>query len=130
MGYRLAAAVVVIVHLAFVAFVLGGGFLAWRWRCLLRPHLVAVATSAALAVMGLDCPLTDIEKWLHGLAGDATYAGGFVAHYLVEPVHPAGITPELRIGLRVFTVAVVVAAYLGLVLVRRSRPRLLPARQA
>ena len=130
MGYRLAAVVVVLAHLAFVGFFLAGGFLAWRWRRLLRLHLVAVVTSGVLAVAGLECPLTELEKRLLRSAGDEPYAGGFIAHYLVEPVHTAGMTPELRIGLRGLAIAVVVAAYAG-VMVMRRRPTALPAaRQA
>ena len=124
MGYRSAAFLVVVVHLGFVAFVLTGGYLAWRWRRLLALHLLAVATSAYLAVSGTECPLTDLEKWLRRRAGDEAYAGGFIAHYLVEPVRPAGITPGLRTGLRVFTVTAVVAAYAGLLLLHaRQRER-------
>ena len=123
MGYDVAALVVVLAHLAFVVFVLAGGFLAWRWRRLLPLHLLAVATSGGLAVAGLDCPLTDLEKWLRRLAGDEPYTGGFIAHYLVEPVLGAGITPEVRIGLRVFTIAAVAAAYVGGMMLRASRDR-------
>jgi hypothetical protein len=116
-----AALLVVLTHLAFVVFVLAGGFLVWQWRRLLPFHLAAVATSAALAVAGLDCPLTDVEKGLLRLAGDEPYTGGFIAHYLVRPLYGGGMTPGLRIGLRVFTVAVVATAYLGLILLRGDR---------
>ena len=118
MGYRLAAWLVVVVHLAFAAFVLVGGFAAWRRRSLIRLHLPAVAVSASLALAGLDCPLTNVEKWLRRRAGEAPYGGGFIAHYLVTPIHPGGVTPAIRVGLRVFTVAVVAVAYAGLVALR------------
>ena len=122
MGYRSAALLVVVAHLSFVAFVLAGGFLAWRWRKLLPLHLVAVAISGGLAVAGLDCPLTDLEKWLRRLAGDDPYAGGFIAHYLVQPVSGAAMTPELRVGLRVFTVTSVLTAYAGVLMLRTRLP--------
>jgi len=107
-GYRVAAAGVVVVHLAFVAFAIFGGYLVWRWRTLLPLHLTAIAISASLALLGLDCPLTDLEKWLRQRAGDQVYRGGFIAHYLV----PGGTTPALRVA----TVVVVVAAYVPLAL--------------
>jgi hypothetical protein len=124
-GYRLAAWLVVVVHLAFVAFALVGGFVAWRWPSLIRLHVPALVLSASLAVAGLDCPLTDVEKWLRRRAGDVTYRDGFIAHYLVAPVHPAGMTPTIRVGLRVFTVVVVAASYTGVVALR---PRLKASR--
>jgi len=116
----LAAGVVVAVHLAFVVFVLVGGFAAWHWRQLLRPHLVAVGVSAALALAGLDCPLTELEKWLRELAGDVPYRGGFISHYLVEPVYSPGTTPTVRVVLRVVTVAITLAAYVGYLARRRA----------
>lgn len=113
MGFRLAALVVVLAHLAYVVFVVAGGYLAWRRPALVRFHLLAVAISAGLALAALDCPLTEIEKSLLRRAGETPYRGGFIEHYLVEPV--AGpMTPGLRLGLRVVTVAVVVLAYAGL----------------
>ncbi len=119
MGFRLAAALIVAAHLAFVAFLLGGGFLAWRRPEVLLLHVPAVAISATLALSGTDCPLTDLEKWLRVRAGAPAYSDGFVSHYLVRPIHPRGITPALDVGLLVFTAAVVATAYLGL-LVRRA----------
>ena len=127
MGFRAAAALVVVLHLTFVAFVLAGGYLAWRWRAILPLHIVAVAISGALAVAGLDCPLTDIEKWFHRQAGDPVYRSGFIAHYLI----PGTMTPSVRLALRIFTVAVVAVAYLGLIVrspsVRRRRPNRTPS---
>src|SRR5262249_2928244 len=102
MGYRLGAVLTVAVHLAFVGFVLVGGFAAWRWRAVLPWHIAAVAISGALAVTGLDCPLTAVEKWFRRHAGVSVYKGGFIAHYLV----PGGMTPGRRLALRVATVAV------------------------
>jgi hypothetical protein len=113
----MAAAFVVVVHLGFVAFAILGGYAVWRWRTVLPLHLTAVAISVSLALSGLDCPLTDLEKWLRGRAGDAVYRGGFIAHYLV----PGDTTAALRIA----TVAVAAGAYVPLIL--RSR---WPARRA
>jgi hypothetical protein len=119
MAYRRAADLTVAVHLAFVVFVLAGGFVAWRRPRVLRLHVPAVAVSAVLAIRGLDCPLTDVEKWLRRRAGDSVYESGFIAHYLVEPVYAPGTTPTVRVGLRVFTIAVVTIAYLGFAWRRR-----------
>lgn len=120
MGFRLAALVVVLAHLAFVVFVLAGGFLAWRRPGVLRLHVPAVAISAGLAVAGLDCPLTNIEKGLLRRAGETPYRGGFIEHYLVGPI-VGPMTPSLRVGLRVFTIAWVLVAYVGVIWNRRHR---------
>ncbi len=130
MGYRLAAVVVVVVHLAFVAFVLVGGFVAWRRPSILRFHIPAVALSAVLALAGLDCPLTELEKWLLAQAGEVPYREGFISHYLVEPVYPPGTTPTVRLILRIATVAIIVVAYAGYLLRRRAATRVATAERS
>jgi hypothetical protein len=110
---------VVAVHLAFVAFFLAGGFLAWRAPRVLWLHVPAVLVSAGLAVTGLDCPLDTLEKWLRRRGGQTPYRGGFIAHYLVEPIHGTGIDGTLHLALRVLAVGVVVAAYAGLAFLHR-----------
>lgn len=127
MGYRLAAAVAVALHMAYIVFVLAGGFAAWKWPRLLRLHLPFLGVSAALALTGLDCPLTGVEKGLRRLAGEVPYDGGFVSHYIVEPIHAAGTTPSVRTGLRVAVISLTVVAYLGLVVRRRSSATRAPA---
>lgn len=91
--YRLAADGVVILHLAYVAFVVVG-LLAillgvacrWRWvRCFWFRvlHLAAILVVAAEGLCGMTCPLTVWERQLRTLAGQATYQGDF----LVELAH-------------------------------------------
>jgi hypothetical protein len=128
-AFRLAADLTVVVHLAFVVFLLAGGFAAWRWPRLLGLHLPAVALSALLAIGGLDCPLTDLEQWFRRRAGDIGYRGGFVANYLVRPLHRAGMTPTISVALRILTVGVVAVAYVGL-LARRRREDLGPRQRS
>ena len=81
-------------HVAFVAFVVIGQVLiligglrgsAWIRRLWLRVlHLVAIGVVVAQTWLGVICPLTTLEMTLRRRAGDATYAGGFVAHWLHE----------------------------------------------
>ncbi len=83
---------VLLLHVLFVMFVIAGlvavllGKMAgWRWvrnwwfRVL---HLVAIGVVVLQAWLGRICPLTILEMWLRREAGDATYAGGFVSHWL------------------------------------------------
>ncbi len=90
--YRLFADAVLLVHAAVVAFVVGGLVLIiagsirnWRWVNDLRfrvAHLAAIGIVVAQAWLGMICPLTSIEMWLRAKAGEATYEGGFIAHWL------------------------------------------------
>src|SRR6266705_3428635 len=92
MVYRALADGVVLLHAAFVAFVMLGGFLAWRWRAVLWAHVPAALWGAAIEYAGLICPLTPLENALRARAGLEGYRGGFVEHYLIPLLYPAGLT--------------------------------------
>jgi hypothetical protein len=85
---RLLADVVLIAHVAFVSFVVGGlafiwlgAWRSWEWvrgfwfRIL---HLCAIAFVAMEALIGMACPLTRLEDWLRL---DETQ-GGFTERWL------------------------------------------------
>jgi hypothetical protein len=97
MLYRLAADALVVVHLAFIIFVVLGGFLACRWRWLAWLHIPAALWGALIEFMGWICPLTPWENSLRRLAGDAGYEGGFIAHYLTPIIYPSGLTPTIQV---------------------------------
>src|ERR1041385_7992818 len=92
MVYRALADGVVLLHAAFVAFVMLGGFLAWRWRAVLWAHVPAALWGAAIEYAGWICPLTPLENALRARAGLEGYRGGFVEHYVIPLLYPAGLT--------------------------------------
>ncbi len=92
MGWRILADLLVVLHLAFAAFVVLGGFLAWRWRWVAFAHLPALAWGFWVEPSGQICPLTPLENHLRHLAGEAGYQGGFLEHYLVPILYPPGLT--------------------------------------
>lgn len=110
MGYRLLADAVVLLHLAFVLFVVAGGLLAFRWRRAPWLHLPALAWGGWIEFSGSICPLTPLETALRRAGGEAGYAGGFVEHYLLPVLYPPGLTNAtqwaLGIGLLLFNAAV------------------------
>ena len=91
MIFRLLADALVIVHFAFIAFVVAGGFLALRHRAWAAVHLPAAAWGAWTEFTGTICPLTPWENALRARAGDAGYRGGFVEHYLIPLIYPAAL---------------------------------------
>lgn len=96
MTYRLAADLVVLVHLGFILFVLFGGFLTLRWRGLLWLHLPAVVWGVLVELLGWYCPLTPLEQGLRRTAGETGYSGGFIEHYIVPLIYPSGLTRETQ----------------------------------
>ena len=92
MWYRLAADALLALHVVFVLFVVVGLALilagAWRgWGWVRNPwfrvaHLAAIGIVVLQAWLGRICPLTIWEMALRERAGDATYTGSFIAHWL------------------------------------------------
>jgi hypothetical protein len=72
--------------------------------------------------MGWVCPLTPLENELRVAAGEAGYSGGFVAHYIVSIIYPAGLTRELQWLLAALVVLINVAIY-AVLLIRLKRRR-------
>ena len=96
MSTAIVADLLVLLHLAFILFVLLGGLLVLRWRRLMWMHLPVVAWGAAIEFVGWVCPLTPLENRLRAAAGDAGYGGGFIEHYLIPLIYPADLTRELQ----------------------------------
>jgi hypothetical protein len=113
----------VIVHFAFTAFVVFGGFLSWRWPRAAWLHLPALAWGVSIELSHGICPLTPLEVRLRQLGGETGYAGGFLAHYLGAILYPVGLTPHIQYVLAALLVAVNVVAY-GRWVLRRRLPRL------
>lgn len=90
--YIVLADALLILHVAFVAYVvLGllviylGHFLSWSWVRNLwfrASHLLAIAIVVAQSWLGVICPLTTWEMALRARAGEATYEGSFIQHWL------------------------------------------------
>lgn len=119
MPYGLLADLVVLLHLAFVVFVVFGGLLVrWRhWMAWL--HVPAAVWGVYIEFSGRICPLTPLENRLRVLAGDATYSGDFVERYLLPVLYPPGLRREVQIALGL--VALAVNAYVYVRVLRRGR---------
>jgi hypothetical protein len=119
---RLLADGIVLLHLAFVVFVVAGGLLVARWPRLAWAHVPAVIWGAAIEFAGGICPLTPLENALRRRGGAAGYAGGFVEHTIVPVLYPAALGREAQWGLGAGVLLVNAAVYGG-VIVRRLRAR-------
>lgn len=107
----LLADVVVVVHLAYLGYVLLGGLLALRDVRWLAPHLVSVFWGVVGTMTRLPCPLTSLEKWLDSGAGASTYDGPFITHYLAGTLYPADAQPLVW----QLSAAVVAATYVAVI---------------
>ena len=90
--YLLLADAILALHLLFVLFVvfglllvIVGYFRGWQWvrnRRFRFAHLAAIGVVVVQSWLGAVCPLTVWEMALRERAGDATYAGSFIQHWL------------------------------------------------
>jgi hypothetical protein len=90
--YLLAADLLLFAHALFVVFVvsgllmiIAGRLLSWSWvrnPWFRLAHLIAIGVVVLQSWLGQVCPLTIWEMALREQAGDAVYAGSFVAHWL------------------------------------------------
>ena len=124
MLYGLLADLVLVAHLAFVGFVVFGGFLVLRWRRLAWIHVPVALWGAAIVVTGFMCPLTPLENRLQQLGGRAGYQGGFIEHYITSVLYPDGLTRQAQLVLGAAVLALNLVVYWRVVaVVRRERAR-------
>jgi len=109
--YGFFAGVVVTIHLLFVLFVVLGGLLVLRWPKAAYVHLPAAAWGAAMEFAGFICPLTPLENSLRRQAGASTYTTGFIEHYLLPVLYPAGLTRATQVVLGLIVIGVNIAIY-------------------
>jgi hypothetical protein len=91
---QLIANAVLIVHVGIAAFVVVGLLFVivgnlehWAWvnNAWFRiAHLAAIGVVVAESWLGFVCPLTTLEMWLRSRAGEASYSGGFIEHWLQQ----------------------------------------------
>jgi hypothetical protein len=120
---RLLADLVVLVHFAFLLFVVLGGVLVLRWPKLAWIHVPAAIWGVLIEFTGWICPLTPLEVALRHRAGEAAYTGGFVAHYVMGVMYPEGLTRGVQFVLGAAVLALNAAVYGTLIARGRRHPR-------
>ncbi|MBN1395301.1 MAG: DUF2784 domain-containing protein [Pirellulales bacterium] len=126
--YSFLADAVVLAHLAYVAFVVGGlgaillGIcLRWRWvknYWFRIVHLLMIAVVVAESLCGVICPMTDWESILREKAGHPIEQSGFVARWAHDLLF-VDLTPE---QMTIYYVLFGVAVLLTFVLAPPRRP--------
>ena len=96
MLFRVLADATVVLHLAFVLFVVLGGLIVARWRRVAWVHLPATGWGAWIEFAGWVCPLTPLENWLREQGGGTAYTSSFIEHYLMPALYPESLSRELQ----------------------------------
>ncbi|ANZ37265.1 hypothetical protein BBK82_15540 [Lentzea guizhouensis] len=113
---RLLAEAVMLLHFAVLAFLLAGGFLAWRWRRLIHPHLALAAWAVLSLAVPTVCPLTTWENHFRAQAGIPVLETGFIDHYIDGVWYPESAATVVQLVLG----AVVVVSWIGFCAGRRA----------
>ena len=111
MLYQLAVNITVLLHFAFIVFVIFGGLLVFKWRWLIWLHIPASIWAALIAMVGWICPLTPVENMLRHAAGGQIYTGSFIERYLVPVIYPTGLNREIFIAMGVFVIVINMIVY-------------------
>ena len=119
MRYQLLADAVLVLHLGIVLFIVAGLALivagnlrGWRWAnawWFRVVHFAAIGIVVAQAWLGRICPLTTLETWLRGRAGEPSYSGSFIEHW-VQRILFYDVPPSVfTLGYTLFGLLVLVA---------------------
>ena len=96
---RLAADLILALHLGFILFVIFGGLLVLRFPRVMYLHIPAAVWGAFVEISGRICPLTTWESDLRRSAGESGYAESFIEHYFVPILYPAGLTRGVQLAI-------------------------------
>ena len=120
MWYELAANLIAVVHLGFLAFVVFGALLGRRNRWWRLAHIAAMVYGVLIEVFYWYCPLTYLEQYLRRLAGRGIYEEPFIAHFLNKIIYI-----DIPQGALILAAVVVLCANSGLYVYRWRHEKLL-----
>ena len=109
--YELAADLTLIVHFAFILFVVFGALLFFVTTKIIFIHIPAFIWGSYIELTNSICPLTYLENWFLNKANLTIYSEGFIQNYLVPIVYPADLTKDLQIYLGITLIVVNIIIY-------------------
>lgn len=117
--YRAMAALVLLLHTAYIAWVIFG-ILFTRGRARLAAlHVGTLLYGIIVEISGLWCPLTSLEQWLEIRGNVSPYRGPFLLHYLDAVLYP-DIPPRLLVSSAVVVCILNLGIYARRLRVRHS----------
>lgn len=119
MVYRWLAVAVIVLHLGYLAYLLVGGFLAWRWPRTFGLHVAAVIWGALIIVTQVTCPMTWLQNTLRTRAGQPELDLSFIDTY----VHGVFFPANHEVAARVLLALVIAVSWAGICSPTRSHLR-------
>lgn len=98
MIYRMLDDITVVVHYLVMAYIVFGGFLAWRWRWTMVVHGLFICWAVVtLTVPNANCPLTYLEIFFRQKGGLPPLHGGFIDTYITGVLYPTSYVHLVQI---------------------------------
>lgn len=117
--YEALADLMIGLHFAFLAYLVLGGFLAWRWPITIVTHVAAAIWGVLIVAAHLLCPLTWAMNEFRDLAGDHHHTHSFINAYVKGVLYPA----HAELATQALVAAVVIVSWIGFAVRLRSRTR-------
>ena len=108
---------VVGLHYGYMAFLVVGGFVAWRWPKVIWAHVPAVIWAVLIVTIKIPCPLTALQNHLRESAGQQPLSNSFINLYIRGTFYPAGQQPIAQAVLGV----IVLTSWVGFVRLRQHK---------
>jgi Protein of Unknown function (DUF2784) len=105
------AALALAIHLAWILWVVFGALWTRRRPVLSTVHILSLTWGIAVEVSPWPCPLTLAEQFFEQRAGEASYGGGFLMHYLDRLVYP-DVPESVLVSIGVSVCAVNLGVYI------------------
>ena len=116
--YITLAGLVLLIHLFFNVWVVGGARVTSGRPTLERLHILSLFYGAVMENVSWPCPLTLAQKWFMAKAGETPYEGEFLVHYL-----RAVVSPSFPVALLGWGAIAVLLVNLGIYARRHTHPR-------
>ena len=109
--YEIVANLTLIIHFAFIPFVIFGALLFFITTKIIFIHIPAFIWGSYIELTNSICPLTYLENWFLHKANLTTYSEGFIQNYLVPIVYPVSLTKDLQIYLGIALIVTNIVIY-------------------
>ncbi len=96
MLYSILSRLIVLLHFAFILFVLFGALLVLKWPKIAWLHVPLALWGIIVEYFNFICPLTPWENHFRKLAGSTVYESGFIAHYIIPLMYPEALSRNLQ----------------------------------
>lgn len=118
MVYQWLATAVIALHFAYLAYLVVGGYLAWRWPRTILLHAVAVLWGALIIVTEVTCPLTWLQNTLRLRGGLRELDLSFIDTYVRGVFFPS----DHEVAARAVVAVVIVVSWACFATRRSARP--------